>query len=73
MHAYSKSNVIRERTLMLRKLGGVRKLSMDYVDKIFFVDCIMDKATAHGRMHGTVMYFNQSEEVFSANCKFQQK
>ena len=53
-----KSNLIKEKRLKLRKLGGGRKLSMDEMDERFLVDCIMDKATAHGRRHDTILYLN---------------
>lgn len=53
-----KKKIIRERRLKLRKLGSGRRRAMDETDESFLVDCIMSKATAHGRRQDSVLYLN---------------
>ena len=53
-----KTNLIQDRRLKMRKLGSGRKQSMDAIDEKFLVDCIMSKATSHGRRHDSVLYLN---------------
>jgi hypothetical protein len=52
------SKLIEKRRIGRRRRGAGRRLSMDKIDENFLVQCIDNKATAHGRRHDSVMYLN---------------
>ena len=51
-------NIIKDRRMKLRTRGSGRKRLMDADDERTLEQCIIDKATAHGRRHVSVLYLN---------------
>ena len=52
------SKLINKRRIGKRRKGAGLHLSLDKIDETFLVQCINDKATAHGRRHDSVLYLN---------------